>query len=201
MASTTVSQSASVSVIDYRCDVGPGDEPFLELHRDFSISYVREGSFGCRTRGRSFELVAGSILVGYPGDEFICTHDHATGDECLSFHLAPALVEAIGGQAEIWKAGCVPPLPELMVLGELAQCAAEGGSDVGLDELGMLFAARFVEVVAGRKRQPTDARTRDRRRAVEAAVWIDAHSHEPIDLESAAREAGLSAFHFLRLFA
>src|SRR5262249_5663387 len=29
----------------------------------------------------------------------------------------------------------------------------------------------------------------------------DAHSHEPIDLETAAREVGLSPFHFLRLFA
>lgn len=41
----------------------------------------------------------------------------------------------------------------------------------------------------------------DRRRAVDAALWIDAHAHEAIDLERAAREAGLSPFHFLRLFA
>ncbi len=36
---------------------------------------------------------------------------------------------------------------------------------------------------------------------MEAAQWIDAHSHQQIDLESAADEAGLSPFHFLRLFA
>jgi len=42
---------------------------------------------------------------------------------------------------------------------------------------------------------------RDRRRAVRAALWIDANSHESIDLETAAREAGLSPFHFLRVFA
>ena len=35
---------------------------------------------------------------------------------------------------------------------------------------------------------------------MEAALWMDAHSHQPIDLESAGREAGLSSFHFLRLF-
>jgi AraC-like DNA-binding protein len=29
---------------------------------------------------------------------------------------------------------------------------------------------------------------------------VDAHSHEPIDLDAAAGEAGLSSFHFLRLF-
>ena len=32
------------------------------------------------------------------------------------------------------------------------------------------------------------------------SLWIDANAHEPIDLESAAREFGLSSFHFLRLF-
>nr|WP_233561146.1 AraC family transcriptional regulator [Sorangium cellulosum] len=65
----------------------------------------------------------------------------------------------------------------------------------------MLFAARFVDVVSGQQRRPPEAAARDRRRAVEAALWVDAHAHEPLDLERAAREAGLSAFHFLRLFA
>jgi AraC-like DNA-binding protein len=44
------------------------------------------------------------------------------------------------------------------------------------------------------------AASRDRRRAVETALWIDAHSHRQIDLEDAASQAGLSPFHFLRLF-
>jgi AraC-like DNA-binding protein len=201
MAVTTVLRRGSISVVDYRCSVGPDDEPFVEQHGGFSLSYVRDGSFGYRFRGESFELVAGSILVGHPGDEFMCTHDHAYGDECLSFQLAPALVDTIGDRSEIWRTGCVPPLPELMVLGELAQAAADSTSDIGLDEAGMLFAARFIEVVRGRKRRPLAAAARDRRRAVEAALWIDEHSHEPIDLETAASEVGLSSFHFLRLFA
>src|SRR5437879_2019900 len=41
---------------------------------------------------------------------------------------------------------------------------------------------------------------RDRRRAVETALWIDAHSHEPINLEDAAAQAGISSYHFLRQF-
>jgi len=188
-------------VSDYRCTVGPGEEPFVERHAGYSLNYVRRGSFGYRVRGRSFELVAGSIVVGYPDDEYVCTHDHVQGDECLSFHFAPALVETIGERDAVWRAGSVPPLPELVVLGELAQAAAEGASDVELDEVGMSLAARFIEIVSGRQRRPAEPRRADRRRAVEAALWIDAHSHEPIDLEAAAREVGLSVFHFLRLFA
>jgi AraC family transcriptional regulator len=203
MAATTIFQRGSITVIDYRCNAGPADEPYAELHNDFSVSYVREGSFGCRTRGESFELVAGSILVGHPGDEYTCTHDHVQGDECLSFHFAPSLIDTIGDgeRFEAWCSGAVPPLAELVVLGELAQAAAEGRSDVGLDEVGLLLAARFAEVVGGRTRRSISTRTTDRRRAVEAAHWIAEHAHEPIDLDSAARLVGLSAFHFLRLFA
>jgi AraC family transcriptional regulator len=141
-------------------------------------------------------------MVGYPGDEYVCKHDHhICGDECLSFQFAPQLVDAIGDRAEVWRTVCVAPLPELVVLAELAQAAAEGRSDVGLDEMAMFLAARFAEVVSQREKESSVARASDRRRAVEAALWIDAHSHQAVDLESAAREAGLSAFHFLRIFA
>jgi AraC family transcriptional regulator len=200
MTVTTLSRTSSLAVADYRCSVGPGAKPFPELYHRSCISYVRRGSFGYRYRGEAFELVAGSILVGRAGDEYLCTHDHVCGDECLSFQFGPALVEAIGDKAAIWRIGFAPPLPELMVLGELAQAAAEGRSDIGLDEVAMLFAARFVETVTGRKRRAPAQRPADRRRAVEAALWIEAHAHEPIGLESAANEVRLSAFHFLRLF-
>src|SRR5258707_15627877 len=192
MRATTLLRQKSIAVSDFRCSAGPDDTPFVERHSCHSVSYVRKGSFGCRTRGRSFELVAGSILVGHPGDEYVCTHDHVCGDECLSFFLSPELVEAIGDRAEVWQIGSAPPLPELMVLGELAQAAAEGRSDVGLDEVGQAFASRFVEAVSGRPRVPVPTAARDRRRAVETALWIDANSHRQIDLEHAAAQAGIS---------
>ena len=201
MTATTLLQRKSLLVSDFRCDAGPDDKPFAEQHRCHSISYVRKGSFACHTRGRLFELVAGSVLIGHPGDEYVCSHDYVCGDECLSFFLGPELVETIGDHADIWQTGALPPLPELMVLGELAQAAAERRSDIGLDEAGQHFARRFVEIVSGRREKPVAASARDRRRAVETALWIDAHSDRDIDLEQTAAQAGISPFHFLRLFA
>jgi AraC family transcriptional regulator len=99
-----------------------------------------------------------------------------------------------------WQKGALPPLSELVVLGELAQATVDGGSDLGPDELGMLLAARFVDVVSGRRRASPAPSARDRRRAVQAALWLDAHSNELVDLDGAAQEAGLSPFHFLRVF-
>ena len=195
MAATTIFSSPSLSVIDYRCEAGPRDKPYWESHQNHSVAYVRKGGFGCRARGHVHELVAGSVLVGYPGDEYMCTHDHhGCGDECLSFQFTPEFVDRLGGKAEPWRAGAVPPLAELMVLGERA------GGDLGWDELGLLFASRFVELLSDRKSKPQAVSAADRRRAVEAALWIDEHAREEIGLEDAAAEAGLSAFHFLRVF-
>ncbi len=202
MAVTTLSLGEAITVVDYRCEAGPADTPFVELHEAFSVSHVRKGSFGYHARGAAFELVAGSVLVGCPGDEFICTHDHhASGDECLSFQLSPALVEAAGADRRIWQTGCLPPLPDLMVMGELAQAVVDGRSDIGLSEAGMMFVARFADTAGGRRHKPMSVKARDRRRAVDAALWIDQHAQGPVNLDKAARAAGVSPFHFLRLFA
>jgi len=201
MIRTTLLKHRSISVSDFRCTAGPGEKPFAEQFHCHSVSYVRKGSFGCQSRGRKFELVTGSVLVGFPGDEYVCTHDHVCGDECLSFFLTAELVDTIGDRRKAWRIGAAPPLGELMVLGELAQAAADGRSDVGLDEAGYLFASRFVDAISDRARKSVEVKARDRRRAVEAAAWIEANSHRPIDLDAAASQAGISAFHFLRLFA
>jgi AraC-like DNA-binding protein len=199
MIRRTLFEGNRISVTEFRCTAGPDDKPFAEAFPAHSISYVRKGSFGCQCRGHFHELVTGAILVGYPGDEYVCTHDHVVGDECLSFFLAPELVDALGDLGA-WRIGSVPPLPELMVLAELAQTAADGSSDVGLDEVGHLLAGRFVEAVSGRRAKKLTANLRDRRRAVESALWIDANSHKAITLDDAAEQAGISPFHFLRLF-
>jgi AraC family transcriptional regulator len=202
MMTVTPLHHGALSVLDYRCHAGPHTPLQTECHALTSVSYVRRGSFGYRARGQEFELVAGSLLVGQHGDEFVCTHaHHQGGDECLAFKLAPELLDSFGAAPRLWRAGGLPPLPELMVLGELAQAAADGLSDFGLDEAGLLLVGRYLALANGQARTTVTATARDRRRAVAAALWLDAHAHEDIDLQAAADQAGLSAYHFLRLFA
>src|SRR5919109_2087812 len=147
MSMTRISESGGLAIYDYRCQIGVGARPFVEQHGRSSISFVRKGSFGYRTRGRHYELVAGSVLVGRAGDDYVCSHDHVCGDECLSLQLTPELVETIGDDDAIWSIGALPPMPELMVLAELTDAAARQNSDVALDEAALLMAARFVQVV------------------------------------------------------
>lgn len=201
MADITFLQNGALTVLDYRCRAQPGEPSYDELHRRHSLSYVRRGSFGCHFRGRHYELVAGAFLVGHPGEVYRCTHEHPVcNDECLSFHFDPALIEAVGDDRRVWQAGWMPPLPGLMVLGELAQAVASGRSDLALDEIGLLLAARFVALHTGHPNSSLPTTPRDRRRAVETALWIDEQAVADIDLATMAQEAGLSSYHFLRLF-
>jgi len=189
----------AVSVFEYRCQAHVGDKPFAEHHEAYSLAYVRKGAFGYRVGRRHHELVAGALLIGRPGDDYACTHDHVCGDECLSFSFAPELVETMGGKAG-WRTMGVAPQAELMVLGEMAQASADGRSDMALDEIGLLIASRFLRLATDNTSDSEMPAAQDRRRAVEAALWIDASCDQPIDLDSAAQQAGLSPFHFLRLF-
>ena len=188
-------------MVDFRCSMGPDDKPFTEQHRCHSLSYVRKGSFGYDTGGRSHELVAGAVMVGHQDDEYVCSHPHhICGDECLSFWFSPETADEVGLGKTTLRLGSLPPLPELIMYGELAETTRRGDGDVGIDEAAMLFAKRFVEVTSGMSPNPLKSPPADRRRAVESALWIDANAHRQIDLGGIAKQSGVSAFHFLRLF-
>jgi len=190
-----------VTVLDYRCDAGPGEPAVDEQHALCSFSYVRRGTFGYCGRHGIQELVAGGTLAGLEGDEYRCTHDHHRGgDECLSFQFSAETAEGLGLPRAVWRSGALPPLPGLAVLGELAQQTAEGRTNLGLDEVALAFAVRVGRAVIGRQEPALRLQARDRRRAVRAALRLDEGSREPLGLEDLAAEAGLSPWHFLRVF-
>jgi AraC family transcriptional regulator len=201
MAAITLLETSGLSVLDYQCEAERGATPVVETHQNYSLSYVQHGSFGCNTVAGRFELVAGSVLIGHPGDPYVCSHEHAQGDACISFQLKPELVEDLGVPHALWRRGSLPPLPELMVLGGLARAAAAARSELGLDEVGLLFATRLCELVCAGNAPPLAKFGAERRRVVRAALFIEAHSHKPLDLDTVAREAGLRPLHFLRSFA
>ena len=183
MQATTLYAGDAFSVFLYRCTAGPADPPFTEVHAVHSLSYVRAGTFGCRTLGAEHQLVAGSVLVGRPGQEYVATHEHhGCGDECVSVTLSPALAEEIGVK-RLGNLACLPPLAEVMVAAQLG-------------------ALQFAEKVVGMVRQPASVKVnaKDRRRAIDAALWLEANFKQAVNLEDAARQAGLSPFHFLRVF-
>jgi AraC family transcriptional regulator len=200
LQATTLLAGDDLRVLDVRCSAGPEDPSPPEVHRTFVLAYVRTGTFGLRTERGTHQLVPGGFLVGAPGEVYACTHEHGGGDRCLSLQLSAELVDGLGGEhSRAWQTGGLAPEPGLGMLGALGQAAAEGSTDVGLEEAALLLVDRFLS----RDRRAPAPRTpsaTDRRRAVETALWIEAHADEPVRLGALARRAGLSAFHFLRVF-
>lgn len=200
MLSSRPLHQGPVTVTEFIC--GGDDDRAPVAHSRWSLSYVRRGSFGCHCRGRQFHLVPGSFMVGRPGDDYVCTHEHHDGgDECLAFFFAPELVDEVAWRKAPWESGAAPPLAELASLGELAQAGLEQQHDIAVDELGLVLAGRFVDLMAGGKRDRLTATAADQRRAVRAALWIEARSDEALSLADAAQAAALSPYHFLRSFA
>lgn len=204
MPVTQLLESASgLRVLDYRCGAGPADTPFTEVFESFSLSYVARGSFGCATQGKHFELVAGSFLVGRAADEYQCSHEHHEGgDECLSFHWTGSALDAIEVSGHTWTSGALPAIAPLAVLGALGRARAAAATALGLEEVALRLAHLFSRLASGRSAPRRPRLTlRDRRRAVEAALFIDTHADDPLRLEQIAARVGVSPFHFLRMFA
>lgn len=200
MLAITKATTSKIAVYEYLCDAGPGDRPFREMHDEYSISYVRQGSFSCVANGQSHELVAGSLLIGRPGLEYTCTHEHhACGDECLSFKFKSEAMDGLDDE-QAWRVGATPPLPDIMIMGELAQAIADGRSAIAFDEVAYMFAARLIRNVRGARTSGTKLQSKDRQRAIDIARWIEASSHEDIHLDAIARAAGMTSFHLLRTF-
>jgi AraC family transcriptional regulator len=79
------------------------------------------------------------------------------------------------------------------------RAVCNGDADIGLDEAALAFAARYVALRHDDEVRAA-ARLADRRRAVESALWIDAHAEHDTDLHALARASGLSPYHYLRVF-
>jgi len=201
MRATELLRTDTLSATLYCCAAGPADRPFAECHAGHTLAYVRRGSFGYRAEGRAFEMVAGSVLIGCPGGEYVCTHEHhGAGDDCVAFTFSAETVATFGAPAATWRAGALAPLAAPMVAGALTEAAACGRSGVGIEEAGLIFAAKVLSALAGTAAPAPAPGAHDRRRAVEAALFLDAHAGEAIDPGRLAAASGLSKFHFLRVF-
>jgi hypothetical protein len=135
------------------------------------------------------------VLLGRPGDEYTCTHEHHLGgDFCPAVFVAPALVDEMA-RGRPWQSGALPPLPEMMVQGEMARAASTGDADIGLDEAALALVSRFLRVAGEVPADTARLRPQDRRRAVESALWIEAHAQDDT-LELAVLSAQASGARF-----
>jgi AraC-like DNA-binding protein len=197
-----------VNVVDYRCIAQRGDRPFEERHQRACISFVWSGSFGYRVGTRRATLGPGAVMLGNAGAPYVCSHEDVGGDRCLSVSYDRAtlahVAEAIG-IVDLDAPFRLPALPPLAHAGGYAYAltaALRGAIAWSAEEVALELAAWTLREQTGRGGawRPAEPSAHDRRRAVDAMLYLDERSGEALTLADVARVAELSPFHFLRTF-
>lgn len=187
-------------VSDVLCTSGPRDVPFEEAHSVTSIAIVLAGTFTYRSdHGRTL-MTPGSLLVGNSGRCFTCGHEHAEGDRCLAFLFDDALFERIAADAGARGTRLLGHRVPFMraTAPVIARAVASVDDPVALQEVG-IDLARIVLHAHHETRAPK-VTSRDERRVTEIVRHLADTFAEPHSLFDLAQRAGLSEFHFLRVF-
>lgn len=176
-------------------------DPDHEVAAADSISFVQTGSFDVAVDGRRRRFVPGMMFVATRDMRFSCRHeDGRLDDRCLSVAFGEQAVE------DLRSAG-IPPLvaPAAYVTRRarylrhrLASC--ERGDEIRLE---LLSAALYESLAAreeGAPRRHDPGATAAMRRIDRAVERIEHDYARPLTLEDIASAAGMSSFHFARVF-
>jgi AraC family transcriptional regulator len=193
------------SVHEVVCRAGPSDRPFEERHDGFSVSAVMEGSFTYRSDAGHGLLYPGALLLGNSGWCFECGHAHGIGDRCISLNVRDDLFGEIAATAAStsdfrFSAPSLPPSPKALPVVALMEALSSGGPALRGEELALRLVERVVGAISDQKRLFAGPAPREARRVVEAIRLVESDAARPVRLQDLAARAGMSRYHFLRVF-
>jgi AraC-like DNA-binding protein len=182
-------------------DHGPVDE----VGQSFSASFVESGRFDLEVGHRRWRLGPGDVLLIHPGMRFRIAHEHGDlSDVCLSVTYDAAAIDGFD-RKQTWARAATPVLRADNRLRYLHWAMRKG-----LDENVALLAEScaselFREIPESRNAMHREYGTRTfrvyLRRIHDARERIDLDFDQALRLDALARDAGMSSFHFARLFA
>jgi AraC-like DNA-binding protein len=193
------------SVHDVVCRAGPSDRPFEERHDGFSISAVFEGSFTYRSDAGCRLLYPGALLLGNNGRCFECGHAHGRGDRCVSLNVREDLFAEVAASAAStgrfrFPAASLPPTKGSLPIFAMLEALCSSASRHQGEELMLRLVERVVAALAAVRRSPAASTGREARRVVDAIRFIESDVARPMSLTDLAAVAGMSKYHFLRVF-
>jgi AraC-like DNA-binding protein len=177
-------------------------------HDQFGICVVESGAHRFHAEGRENIAPARSLIAINPG----MPHDgRAFAEQGYAFRVLFVAPEALALAAADDPGGCPadprflrPVIEARHLADELA--AIHRACEPGGDAEPLEAQARLTSVLAelavrhGAAKPPRRRAGTENTRIAKARDWMLDRLDQPIDLTEAAREAGLSPFHFLRLF-
>jgi len=193
-------------VKDVVCTSGPEDSPIEEKNDYVTIAVVVAGSFKYRSGRGAVVLSPGSLLLGGADESFECSHEHVSGDRCVSFNYEPEFFErlaagSVGKGASLkFPVHRLPESPSLIPLTAEAQLGLQLPRSVNFEELALELAGRVLITLDGAPVSMRGPTIRDERRIATAVRFIETHFRRPLSLEELSALVGISPYHFLRTF-
>jgi len=205
LAKRTLATGDGWSVHEVVCNAGPSDRPFEERHEGFSVSAVVEGSFTYRSDAGRGLLYPGALLLGNSGSCFECGHAHGVGDRCISLNVRDDLFGEIAAAAAStsrfrFSAPSLPPSPKALPVVALMEALSLRAPALRREELVLGLIERVVAATADQKRIAAAPAALEARRVVEAIRLVESDAARPVRLQDLAASAGMSKYHFLRVF-
>jgi AraC family transcriptional regulator len=193
------------SIHEVVCRAGPSDRPFEEQHDGFSISAVLEGSFTYWSDAGLELLYPGALLLGNNGACFECGHAHGIGDRCVSLNVheeAFSEVAATMGSTSRFRfsAPSLPPSPRTLPVIAHMEALSYTPPSLRSDDLALRIIARVITAMTGDREPPAAPTARETRRVIDAICLVESDAARPLELKEMAAAAGMSKYHFLRVF-
>ena len=196
------------------------DHPSDRIHRDpaeevattHSVSFVEQGGYTLHQGKRRWRMDSTRLFVTRPGLPYRCSHpDQSPGDVCFSVHLSPGLIDDVSstlGRGWSLRTPTASLTNRLAYLRwRLVEIVADGESEISCPALaGELLAALGPEGYDGHDGPDAGRLFRAgqlawyARRVDAARARLTEGYAQPQSLEMIARDAGMSPFHFSRVF-
>ena len=150
-------------------------------------------------------LYPGALLLGNDGSCFECGHAHGIGDRCISLNVHEEQFSEIAAAATStsrfrFSAPSLSPSPKALPI--IAHMEALSGAPSLLrgEELAFGVIERVIALMTGERQTPAAPTGRETRRVIEAIRLVESDAARPLELKDMAAVAGMSKYHFLRVF-
>lgn len=194
---TSWAPSRRAGLCEDSCAADPTGPAATWLYKEASIGFVASGWFEYESEDARVLAAPGAIILGNAGEAFSVRHVDTLGNRRLVVSFTPDLIGEVANEAGVaprFGAIALPPGQVPTRMFALMRALAKGGGE------DMLYPLLHAALTAEAPSAPERISPRDRRRVQNAVRHIEANFDQPCSLQSLADMAGLSRFHFVRMF-
>ena len=150
-------------------------------------------------------LYPGALLLGNNGSCFECGHAHGIGDRCISLNVCEEQFSEVAAAATStsrfrFSAPSLSPSPKALPIIAHMEALSCAPSLLRGEELALRIIERVIALMTGERRTPAAPTGRETRRVIEAIRLVESDAARPLELKEMAAVAGMSKYHFLRVF-